>query len=221
MTILTDLQELEANRTTAVFGGTFDPVHNGHLNIARQILAAGEADQVIFVPASIPPHKVGRARSSAEHRVAMLAIALADQPECQISDIELERPGVSYTIETARAFAERFGDNLRLVLGMDSLRDLHLWRQSRELVEEFRFIIYRRPGCTAPDLRDLGAQFGPAGAASLTQAIVAGREENISSTAIRDRLAMGKSVKGLLPTAVLDYITEHRLYCESEIKKEE
>lgn len=202
---------LDPTRTTALFGGTFDPVHNGHTQLVCELRNRGVIDQAIFMPAGIPPHKRSRPVSSGEHRMAMLDLALAEMPFAAASDFELTREGVSYTILTARHFAAKYGGNLRLLIGADSLCELHTWRQSRELVAEFAFVVYRRPGYQLPSAVDLRARFGEPGP-ELLDAVVDAPEFAISSTELRQAMKEEKDCDGLLSPAVLRYIHRHRLY---------
>ncbi len=130
---------------TAFFGGTFDPVHTGHLALAREVLKQGRADRILFVPAPVPPHKEVRNISAFEHRFAMVGLAIADDPGFACSDIEKHRTGKSYTIDTLTELtaAGCYGEIL-LLIGSDSLRQLHLWYRCHELVEKFGLIVYPR-----------------------------------------------------------------------------
>lgn len=203
---------LRCDVPTALFGGTFDPVHAGHLGVAQALLASGRVRQVLFVPAGAPPHKLGRPLTDARHRLAMLALAVGADPRLGVSPCELERAGPSYTLHTARHFREVFGPRLRLVLGADSLRDLHLWYEAATLVRENRFLVYRRPGCRLPAAATLRRQFGAAGAAKLRAGVVRGPRFAVSSSALRAALAAGNAPATLLPPAVHAYITANRLY---------
>jgi nicotinate-nucleotide adenylyltransferase len=171
----------------------------------------GVIEQAIFMPAGIPPHKQYSRISSGEQRMAMLELALADKPYASASEYELKRAGVSYTILTARHYAEKFGAKLRLLIGADSLCELHTWRQARELVAEFAFVVYRRPGYTLPSAELLEQRFGDAGPA-LLGSVVDAPEFAISSTNLREALKEKKDCAALLPAAVLRYILRHRLY---------
>ena len=202
---------LDPTRTTALFGGTFDPVHYGHTQLVCELRTRGIIDQAIFMPAGIPPHKQGRKISSGEHRLRMLDLALAEMPFATVSDYELVRAGVSYTILTARHYAETYGANLRLLIGADSLCELHTWRQARELVAEFAFVVYRRPGYILPSAAELHTRFGPAGP-QLLETVVDAPEFAISSTNLRHTLKEEKDCDALLSPAVLRYIHAHRLY---------
>jgi len=206
------MQMPDPSLVTGLFGGTFDPPHLGHVRLAQQLLTRGDVAQVVFLPAAQPPHKRHRRITAAADRLAMLALAVAEIPGCFVSDLELQRPGPSYTIDTVQTFAETFGPRLRLVLGMDSLRDLHLWHRSAELVAACSLLIYRRPGCAVPELATLTRQFGPEAAARLAGAIVDGPETDLSSTAIRARIRAGQSADDLLPPPVWRYIQMHHLY---------
>ena len=141
---------------TAFFGGTFDPVHTGHLALAREVLKQGRADRILFVPAPVPPHKEVRNISAFEHRFAMVGLAIADEPGFACSDIEKHRSGKSYTIDTLTELSAMgtYGEIL-LLIGSDSLRQLHLWYHAHELVERFGLIVYPRRDepVTAAELR--------------------------------------------------------------------
>jgi nicotinate-nucleotide adenylyltransferase len=201
---------------TAIFGGTFDPIHVGHIGMAQAIVDAGAAERVIFMPAHIPPHKRGRQISSGEIRLEMVNLAIADKPAFATSDWELTRDEVSYTWHTANHFAEEFGDCLRLVIGMDSLVDLPNWYRAEELAAQFHFIVYRRPDSPPPPAKLLKDALGAVSAAKLLESIVDGPTFPVSSTEIRRRCASGESVNSLLPPAVATYVAENELYLTTE-----
>ena len=198
---------------TGIFGGTFDPVHQGHLNLARQLLARRVVHRVVFVPAAIPPHKRDGSVAAGRHRLRMLQAATAEDPGLDVSVFELARARVSYTITTARWFGRRLGPaHMRLVIGGDSLLDLPHWFRAAELVRSFRFVVYRRPGCALPARRRLAAALGRRPAEALLAAVVQAPQRDISATDIRRRVARGASVAELVPPAVRDYIHNHGLY---------
>ena len=201
---------------TAIFGGTFDPIHNGHLGLAQAVIDSGHADHVTFIPARIPPHKQEKTVTDGATRLKMIQLAIADNPQLSVSDWELQRNDVSYTWHTANHFAAIHGDRLRLLIGMDSLVDLHTWYKSIDLVNQFRFIVYRRPESPSPPQAELEQQFGKAAAARLISAIIDGPPFSVSSTAIRQRAAKGKAIASLLPNAVTAYITANQLYKEPQ-----
>jgi nicotinate-nucleotide adenylyltransferase len=185
----------------ALLGGSFDPVHFGHLLVAERLRAVEGLDEVVFVPARRSPHKRGAA-AAAVHRLAMLRLALRGNPAFRVSDIELRRRGPSYTIDTVRSFAARWGERPTLLLGGDALLDLHTWREAAALLREARVVVYARPG--AP------------GAADCARALrLRYRADVLSPVASRDvrRLARtGASVRYLVPEPVRRYIETHRLY---------
>ncbi|MFT5129550.1 MAG: nicotinate-nucleotide adenylyltransferase, partial [Rhodothermales bacterium] len=182
-----------------------------HIQLVCELRKLGLIEQAIFMPAGIPPHKRERQICSGEHRMAMLTLALEKMPYARASDFELTREGVSYTILTARHYARRFGEKLRLLIGADSLCELHTWKQARELVAEFAFVVYRRPGYVLPSAEVLRDRFGDPGP-SLLAAVVDAPEFAISSTELRLALKEEKDCGGLLPPAVHRYIHRHRLY---------
>ncbi len=140
----------------AMFGGTFDPVHRGHTALARFILERDLAERILFVPAPVPPHKTEKKISPYEIRRALLATALRDLPDAEISDIECERTGRSYSIDTLNALAERYpADEILLLIGADSLASLHTWYHAKEIVTNYKILTYPRKGSTvsAEDLR--------------------------------------------------------------------
>lgn len=202
-----------------LFGGTFDPVHTGHLNVVRNLLAGGHIDRCVLVPAARSPLKRDRDITADAHRLAMLRLAAGTIPGgvVTVSDVELRRGGLSYTIVTAAEFAGEYGARLRLIIGMDSLRDLHRWHEGVRLAQEYTFLIYQRPGCVAPTAAELAARFGAAAGARLAAGIVPGTTVAVSASELRASLAAGKDVQALLPSPVCEYIAQQHLYrCRKE-----
>jgi len=197
-----------------VFGGSFDPVHNGHLFIAGEILRRGAADEVLFVPAAVPPHKTDRELAGPEDRYAMLEAAIAPFQGLSLSDIEIRRTdGPSYTIETLTALQAVFPESeLRFVMGTDSLAELHTWREALELASRYEFIIFPRPGAPAPAYAVLAGYFGWKTARKLLDSILPAREMPVSSTEVRECCRRGKSLAGLAPECVAKYIRSKGLY---------
>jgi len=198
----------------AVFGGSFDPVHNGHLFLAGQIVRHKLADEVLFVPARQPPHKVGRTLTAAEHRLNMLKVALAPFPEFSVSDLEFERAEVlSYTFDTLEVLNQFFPEHeLFFLMGTDCLVDLHQWHRATELVQRCAFLIYPRPGVPVPSYAVLAGYFGGRNARKLLNAIVDLRMVPIGATEFRADYAAGKSVAGQVPESAMAYIKDHGLY---------
>lgn len=205
-----------ANRT-AVFGGTFDPIHNGHLFVAGEVVRRRVASEVLFVPSGRPPHKAEGPVASAEQRLAMVNAALEGSGEFSVSDVEIARDnGYSYTYDTmqllTRVFPER---HLVFLLGMDSLAHLHTWHRASELVSQFDLVTYPRLGAGPPAFTRLGDQFGNRNAARLLNCVLRCGTVPISSSRVRQCSLSLQSLAGLVPIPVVDYIRNNRLYRET------
>jgi nicotinate-nucleotide adenylyltransferase len=185
----------------AILGGSFDPVHFGHLAIAERLRLLEELDEILFVPARRSPHKRAP-RAPAVHRVAMLRLALRGNPAFRISPVELRRRGASYTIDTVRHFAARWGERPTLLLGGDALLDLHTWRESAALLREARVVVYARPGSEAAEQR----------ARALRLTYHGDVLSAIASHELRLLCRAGTSVRYQVPETVRRYIESHRLY---------
>lgn len=184
-----------------VFGGTFDPVHLGHLIAASEVHSALGLDRLLWIPAAVPPHKRGRVRTSAAARLAMVRAAVRDDPRFEVDDLELRRPGPSYTVDTLRALGERFaGSALFLILGVDVLRDLHSWHQPDQIARLARLVVLARAGESAPIEYDVRVVEGP--------------RIDISATDIRQRVAERRSIRYLVPDGVREIIEREGLYTE-------
>jgi nicotinate-nucleotide adenylyltransferase len=196
-----------------VLGGTFDPVHMGHLIIAEEVHSRLDLSQVLFVPAGQPWLKLNdvNAISPAEHRVEMVRLAIADEPAFQLSTMEIERPGPSYTVDTMTELSRQIGDQDRLyfILGWDNLNHLPQWHQPRRLVKLCRLVPVRRVGFSSPDLDALEKAI-PGLSRSLV--MLNTPQIEISSSEIRDRVARGLPIHKLVPEAVERYIIEQGLY---------
>ena len=200
---------------TAVFGGTFDPVHFGHTGLADYLLKSGSAARVVFLPAPHPPHKPGLEPAPFADRVAMLRAAIGDHPGMSVSELEAERSGPSYTVDTLDILKRRYpGKRFVWVIGSDSLNQLHLWYEAERLVRENSFLTYPRPGAEAdPDL--LRSVWPRELFEKLRAGILTGAPEfDTSSTAVRERLVKqgADACRDMLPGPVLDYIRQHKLY---------
>jgi nicotinate-nucleotide adenylyltransferase len=194
-----------------LLGGTFDPVHMGHLLMAQSAIEAFGLSRLLFVPSHITPHKLDRLAAAPEHRLAMLELVVTGQPNLGICKIELERSGVSYTVDTIKALqkANPYWE-LWFIIGMDSLRELHLWHHAQELVELCQIGTLERPGIDAPhgSLPEFALDAGR----RLLGNIAAGRRVDVSSSEIRLRIAENRPIRYLVPKEVEDYIFEHHLY---------
>ncbi len=201
--------------TVGVFGGSFNPIHFGHLLLADEICEALRLDRVLFVPAAVPPHKPMAELASAEHRYRMTALAVREHPRFAVSDLELRREGPSYTVDTLAALRDEGA--LRLLIGSDTFLDLLSWREPREIARLARLIVVPRTGGEFdPDgpaaqkvLHELGlSAFGAADGPVLYRAAVL----PISGSDLRLRAREGRSLVYRMPEAVAAYIREHGLY---------
>lgn len=196
------------------YGGTFDPPHSGHIRLGRAVLENGYADEILYVPAWHPPHKRNGGIAPFEDRLAMLKIAISGEPGFSVSEIERERGGISFTIETLRLLAERFPDDeILLLIGSDSLLQLHLWHCARKLVAEFGVLCYPRPGDPVTMERLLAGGWSRKEAETLRSSVMENLPQfNVSSTAIRERLRRGEDPGDQLNRNVWNYIKTRRLY---------
>ncbi|MGC9454206.1 MAG: nicotinate (nicotinamide) nucleotide adenylyltransferase [Phycisphaerae bacterium] len=201
-----------------IFGGTFDPVHNGHLIVARAAAEARGIGRVMLVPAAVPPHKPP-AGAAGEHRLEMLKLAVADEPVFEVSDTELRRGGPSYTIDTLEEFAREMpGTRLHLLIGADMLEDLPAWHRAHEVVATAEVVVAaRRPWQERLEevFSGLADEFGARTVERLRESLVKTPRVDISSTDIRRRVGKGLSVRYLVPDSVEQYIHEHRLYAQA------
>jgi nicotinate-nucleotide adenylyltransferase len=198
-------------RRIGVLGGTFDPVHNGHLSIANALRAALDLERVVWVPAGRPPHKVGQIVSKDRDRRAMLDLALAGSADDQISTIDIDRCGPSYTADTLEMLAGQFAPaRLFFLMGEDSLRDLPTWHDPERLLRVAELAVAARPGVDA-DLASIARQV-PAVRGRVH--LVPTDEVAISSSEIRRRVRDNQSIRGLVPEPVETYIREHGLYTQ-------
>jgi nicotinate-nucleotide adenylyltransferase len=192
-------------RRLGVFGGAFDPIHFGHLICAEQLREVLDLDMVLFVPCGTPPHKPGYTPASAEHRLAMARLAIADYRRFALSDMEIERGGISYTTDTVRHLREALGAavELWLLMGLDAWLDLPTWKDLDQIVAECFFGVAGRPGYSRESLRGMSVE---------RTRFVDITPVKISASDIRMRLAQSRSVKYLVPAPVERYIMESRPY---------
>jgi nicotinate-nucleotide adenylyltransferase len=197
-------------RRIGILGGTFDPIHLGHLAVAEEAREALGLERVLFVPAGQPPHKLPGSVSDVRDRVAMVQLAIADNPAFELSAIEVERKGPSFTVDTVEALAAAHpGTMLHLILSAETFAELPSWHEPDRLFEAARMAVVPREGYPAPDPAWVDRAFP-------------GREDRVdylggprlglSSTALRGRVAAGRSIRYLVPPAVEAYIVEHQLY---------
>jgi len=209
-----------------LFGGTFNPIHYGHLRAAEEVSEALNLSQVWFIPAALPPHKATADVTPFEVRLAMTRLAVGRGKELAVSDIEGRRPGKSYSVETLRRLREEFGPQgeLYFILGLDSLLEISTWKDYRELFTLSHFVVLDRPGYDKGGLEDMlrrevhgnikrladGSGFQhPSGYQVIFQETTL---LDISATQIRGLVRQGKSIRFLLPEAVRRFILKNRLY---------
>jgi nicotinate-nucleotide adenylyltransferase len=216
-----------------LLGGSFNPMHDGHLAIARQTREALELDQILYIPTSHPPHKPNGSLAPAQDRYEMVRLAIASDPAFAISDVEIRRPGKSYSIDTIRQLQQEYGPHTQLffLIGLDAFLDFPSWRDPRTLLELCSFVVLSRPGLSFrslstvsllppipyPSLADLDA-----GRTFRIEAQIGGQRLiclkqppcPISASDIRARIRQGLPVANLLPPLVESYILRHHLYQE-------
>lgn len=194
-----------------IMGGTFDPIHFGHLATAEAVRESFFLDEILFIPAARPPHKLDKAVTDERHRLAMTILATHSNKFFRVSDMELKRTGLSYTFDTMNELHKTFGRSTELffIIGADSLADLSKWHAAKELVEKCHFIATTRPGVDV-DFSVVENFFGAAAREHIHR--VATPRLEISSTDIREKIRLGRSIKYLVPEAVEEYILRERLY---------
>ncbi|MEK9658889.1 MAG: nicotinate-nucleotide adenylyltransferase [Chloroflexota bacterium] len=194
-----------------ILGGTFDPIHTGHLILAQEVSWRLGLDEVWFMPAGLPWMKRGLELSAQEHRRAMVELAIADNPHYHLATLELDRPGETYTAETLEQLraGEMAEDDVFFIMGVDALHTLHRWRDAARILELARIVVALRPGHGEVDLRTLEAVDPTASERIMTVQMPL---IEISGTELRRRVAAGEPVRYLVPDAVADYIARHGLY---------
>jgi nicotinate-nucleotide adenylyltransferase len=198
-------------RRIGILGGTFDPPHVGHLWLASLAVDAIRLDRVLFMPAAQPPHKDHEAMTSAADRLLMTRLAISGDDAFELTLIEMEREGPSYTIDSVVELRRLYGDDAELFLLMaaDSLAQIDTWRQPDELLERIEFVVGPRPGAALPDRPSLASRFG-SNAARIH--LLEGPSLDVSSTQIRERVAAGHTIRYLVPRGVEELIVDRGLY---------
>ncbi len=203
------------HQRVGLFGGTFDPPHVGHLILAAEAKSQLELSRVLWTVTPDPPHKQDQPITSLEHRLAMVKLAIEDNPSFELSRVELDRPGPHYTVDTIKILAEQNpGTEIVPIIGGDSLNDLPTWHQPQEILYAAHWVgVMRRPGEKA-NLQELERELP--GISSKVHYVDAPLLE-IASREIRVRAATGKPFRYYLPASVYEYIEQHHLYPESEV----
>lgn len=207
------MKNSQGKRRIGVMGGTFDPIHIGHLVTAEAVRLEYDLERVIFIPASQPPHKQNSLVTKALHRYIMTAMATYSNPFFFVSDIELNRPGPSYTIDTIKSLIAEYGasTDFYFITGIDAVQDLPTWHNVEELLTLCHFVAATRPGGVST-IDNVINYFGAKGRERIHR--LATPELEISSTDIRDKVRKGLSIKYIVPESVENYIWKERLYQE-------
>ena len=185
-----------------IFGGTFDPPHNGHIAIAEQAKKQLGLECVWFIPAYIPPHKHQHSSTSAQRRLKMIKLAIGGRKNFKISAIELKRRGISYTIDTLKAFKRRFPKaELVLIIGADNLVQFNTWKSPRTILQLASLAVYKRKGFSLSSKRNANDFI-----------LLKGQMLQVSSTEIRNRIEKGLPIQALVPNQINLYIKRHSLY---------
>lgn len=200
--------------TIAIFGGTFDPIHYGHLKMADAILNDGLADKLVFLPAKIPPHKFGKQITSDKKRLRMICSVLKENMEVCTLELDREDEITSYSYQTMRELREAYPNKkLKFVMGMDSLNTLQFWRRFDEFIEENEFIVFTRPEQNIPSLNQLTTNFhGRQDLAEKMLSSVVYYDFPFSSTDVRDAAGRGADLTDYVPFSVEEMIKEGHLY---------
>ena len=207
-----------------IFGGTFNPIHLGHLRAAEEIRERFDLKRIIFIAAATPPHKAVEGGVSGERRTEMVRLAISGNTRFSVSDIELKRPGKSYSIGTIQFFRQRYGTNLDLffILGMDAFMQFHAWHRWQDIPGLAHLVVAGRPGSEMhfenSELKDCFNECKTGSVESLHKTkhghiyICDVTQLDISATTIRSRVATGESLEGLVAEPVAHYIQQHGLY---------
>ena len=194
----------DRKKRLGILGGTFDPIHSGHLILAEQLKEELKLQKVIFIPSANPPHKENCPISSAKDRLQMVKIAIRDNPDFLISDIELKRKGKSYTIDTLTRIVKLYKDSeLFFLLGSDAINELQDWKEPEKIFQKVKVVIALRPGFD---------RINPENRFVKRSLLIPINGLNISSTQVRERVRQGKSIRYLVPQGVEEFIQSKNLY---------
>ena len=207
------MADAESGRRIGILGGTFDPPHLGHLLIAETARVALELDSVLFLPAGQPWLKSGQRVTPSEHRLRMVELAVADNPDFCVCDCEVRRSGASYTVDTLRELRGAYPDSAEwyFIVGSDVLDQFHLWKEPEGILDLCRLAVIERPGGPDDGVAALAKRF-PDTVASGAVVPVAGPRVDFSASELRRILAEGRSVRYQVPDPVAEYIGQHGLY---------
>ena len=195
-----------------VYGGTFDPVHNGHVSLAADAVNMASLDEMIFMPVYVQPFKQDRKLTSGSDRLAMLKLASEEEHAFRVSDYEMKSEGVSYTYKTLRALKESYdkNDSIYFICGTDSFLKIETWMNASELLDSYSYIVGTRPGYREDELTETIERIRRDHGTEIVK--IRNHQVDVSSTMIRERAAVGISITGLVPERVERYIIENGLY---------
>lgn len=204
-----------------IFGGSFDPIHLGHLLLAQQCVESAQLEKLFFVPAAIPPHKLEHSLASNEHRLAMIKLAIGGNDTFCVDTCELDREGVSFTVDTLRSFTSRFpADEIFLLMGADSLYEFHTWKDPHEICELAIPLVGERPGSDPVDFALLSEFTSAERLEQIRRFAFTSKQVEISSSQIQRDLRQGKTIRYQTPKAVEQFILEKKLYIASHADPE-
>lgn len=202
---------MKRRQRIGILGGTFNPIHLGHLLIAQDAMEQMGLDRVKFIPSATPPHKAVNKLASERDRLRMIALAIHSNSRFEVDEIEIRRGGKSYSVDTLKELRRREPRaDFYFIIGADSLRELHLWREVQLLVKLCTFVTVPRPGFDPKPVID--PRLDAATRRRLRQHVLRGHACNIASREIRARVASGRSIRYLVDDAVHSYIRRRRLY---------
>jgi len=211
-----------ASKRIGIFGGSFDPIHLGHLLMAEQFRSELSLDTVKFIPAKISPFKLNYTPTADKHRLEMLKLAIGAHPNFEIDPIEIQRGGVSYTIDTVEQLQSNQPDaTWFLLIGADSLKDFKKWKSPGKLLQSVQLVVARRGGCPEPDWKELDGLASEETLRAIQEIRLDIPVMEISSTAVRQRIETKRSIRYLVPAPVEVYIQEHQLYLPPEASPSE
>ena len=204
--------QFDTMRKIGILGGSFDPVHNGHIGLAADAKEQMGLDEVLLIPAKLQPFKLDKNMVSGEQRFEMIKLAVEGKPGLTPCDYELKQEEISYTYKTLKAITEMEGPGTEIyfLTGTDSLLQIHRWKNADDMLRNYNFVVGSRPGYKDEELKECIAFLKKEYNTNVTK--VDNNQLNISSTEIRERLESGQGLAGLVPEVVERYIIEHGLY---------
>lgn len=204
---------MSERQRVGILGGSFNPLHLGHLIMARDSIELFDLNKTILIPCSTPPHQKTSVPIASSHRLAMIEVALEDELSLEVSDIEIRRGGISYAVDTLSSLKKSNPEaDYYFIIGADTLLELHSWKNIYDLMELCTFVTIARPGINTASIKAEDLRLDDPWPERLLQNVAAGHGIGISSSDIRCRIAEGMNIRDLIPRSVEMYIAEHNLY---------